>query len=146
MESETKAIDIATYILHKTGPISAMKLQKLLYYSQAWSLAWNEESMFPERIEAWANGPVVPDIYQMHRGAFKVQESDFAGNPNILSDMQKNVVERVLDFYGQKDPQWLSELTHLEDPWKDARTGLSAGERGNTEISQASMAEYYASL
>ena len=52
--------------------MSAMKLQKLIYYSQAWSLVWDDEPLFPERIEAWINGPVVPELYERHKGEFKV--------------------------------------------------------------------------
>ncbi|MBD5559274.1 MAG: DUF4065 domain-containing protein [Clostridia bacterium] len=44
--------------LEKTGPITTMKLQKLLYYAQVWSLVWDENELFPEKFEAWANGPV----------------------------------------------------------------------------------------
>jgi len=52
--------------------MTAMKLQKLAYYSQAWSLVWDEKALFPEKIEAWANGPVVRALYDRHRGMFKV--------------------------------------------------------------------------
>jgi uncharacterized phage-associated protein len=52
----------------------------------------------------------------------------------------------VLDFYGNKSSQWFSDLTHKEDPWLSARTGLTLGERGNQEISHAAMAEYYGGL
>ncbi len=52
--------DVARYILEKRGRMSAMKLQKLVYYSQGWHLVFDGEPLFAERIEAWANGPVVP--------------------------------------------------------------------------------------
>ncbi len=45
--------DVSAYILKHWGPMTAMKLQKLVYYSQAWGLVWDEEPLFPERIEAW---------------------------------------------------------------------------------------------
>ncbi len=35
--------DVAAYILENTGSISTMKLQKLCYYSQAWSLVWDDK-------------------------------------------------------------------------------------------------------
>jgi len=60
--------DVARYILKHTGPVTAWKLQKLVYYSQAWSLVWDVRPLFPERIEAWANGPVCPELYAQHRG------------------------------------------------------------------------------
>ena len=64
--------DVAAYILNKTGEITAMKLQKLVYYSQVWSLVWDEQPLFEARIEAWANGPVIPELYNEHRGQFLV--------------------------------------------------------------------------
>lgn len=62
------AHDVAAYMLRKHGPMSAMKLQKLVYYAQAWSLVWEDRPLFPERIEAWANGPVIPELYQAQTG------------------------------------------------------------------------------
>ena len=59
--------DVAKYILNKKGRMSPMKLQKLVYYSQCWSLAWDDKPLFNNRIEAWANGPVVRDLYTFHR-------------------------------------------------------------------------------
>jgi len=138
--------DVAKYILQQTGEITAIKLQKLVYYSQAWSLVWDEKPLFPERIEAWANGPVVPELYQVHKGAFAVNEAMFGGEPKNLTKDEKETIDAVIKTYGDKPSQWLSDLTHIEEPWKNAREGLQMGERGNREISLASMAEYYGSL
>ena len=48
--------DTAKYILEKCGTMSTMKLQKLCYYSQAWSLVWDDAPLFDEDFEAWAMG------------------------------------------------------------------------------------------
>ena len=138
---------VAAYILQKTGPITAMKLQKLVYYAQAWSLVWDEEILFPQKIEAWANGPVIPKLYECHRGEFKLSAIPGVSSKSIkLTKTQKSSIDKVLDFYGGKTSQWLSDLTHQEDPWIEARKGLAPGERGNREITPASMALYYEGL
>ena len=146
----TSVFDVAAYILRKKGPMTAMKLQKLVYYSQAWSLVWDDEPLFGERIEAWANGPVVPELYLAHRGRFKLAKDDPCiaerSTRQALSRTQRETVDAVLEYYGGKPSHWLSEVTHVEDPWKDAREGLRPGERGNAEITPAAMAEYYGSL
>lgn len=139
------AHDIAAYILKKKGEMTAMKLEKLVYYCQAWHLVWEEEPLFADPIEAWANGPVVPTLYREHRGKFKVSKWP-KGKSSRLSKNEGETVDAVLRYYGDKSSQWLSELTHREDPWQDARNGLAPGERGDREISLAAMAEYYASL
>jgi uncharacterized phage-associated protein len=141
-----RAVDVADYILKRKGSMTAMKLQKLVYYSQVWSLVWTERELFRERIEAWANGPVVPSLYRKHRGHFKVSPGFFGGEPSRLSDDQRDVINRVLDFYGEKDPQWLSNLTHMESPWKNARVGLDGGDRSNNVITKEAIVEYYSSL
>ena len=102
--------------------------------------------MFEESIEAWANGPVVPELYDRHRGDYLVNESQFGGNPKLLSQESKETCHAVMNYYGDKSPQWLSDLTHAEQPWISARSGLQVGQRGSAEISLASMEEYYSSL
>ncbi|MFO0836454.1 MAG: DUF4065 domain-containing protein [Phycisphaerales bacterium] len=139
-------LDVAEYILKKGGSMTAMKLQKLVYYSQAWSLVWDDKPLFKERIEAWANGPVCPKLYQAHRGEFSVSAGHFNGDASVLNSEQCETVDSVLKHYGDKTPQWLSDLTHAELPWREARVGMSASERGSTEITHASMVEYYGSL
>jgi len=136
--------DVAAYILKRQGPMTAMKLQKLVYYSQAWGLVWDEEPLFPEAIEAWANGPVVFELYDKHRGIFRVSEWD--GNPTALNKSQRETIDSVLRFYGRMSSQQLSNLTHQEAPWRNARRGLGPGDRGSREITHAAMAEYYSSL
>jgi uncharacterized phage-associated protein len=145
MEDRTVSVhDVAAYILGKQGPMTAMKLEKLVYYAQAWSLVWDEKRLFPERIEAWAAGPVVPALYYRHRGQFSL--TNWEGAPETLSQEQRDTIDAVLRFYGNKTSQWLSELSHSEQPWIEAREGLAPLERGNQEIMAASMAEYYGSL
>lgn len=137
--------DVAAYILRERGPMTAMKLQKLVYYAQAWSLVWDDEPLFPERIEAWANGPVVRELYELHRGMFKLERLP-KGDPAALTPGEIETIDAVLRFYGDKSSLWLSNLTHREDPWADARLGIPPGERSGREITPASMAEYYGSL
>lgn len=135
--------DVAAYILDRAGPMTAMKLQKLCYYGQAWHLVWDEEPLFTDRVEAWANGPVVPSLYQIHRGRFTLIPGDIDGDMAALTEGERSSLDAVLEYYGDKPAHWLSELTHREPPWRDARVGLDPGERGNTEITHDAMHEYY---
>ncbi len=124
-----------------------MKLQKLAYYSQAWSLVWDEEELFSEDFEAWANGPVVRSLYNKHRGQFKINADLFSGGSSAnLTQDQKETIDKVLEFYGDKTAQWLSNLTHKESPWKEARGSLEPMENCSEIITKASMAEYYSAL
>lgn len=142
----TSVFDVAAYILQKKHSMTTMKLQKLCYYSQAWSLVWDEKPLFPEEIQAWANGPVCPDLYHQHRGLFKISEGEISGSPEQLDKTQQATVNGVLSFYGDMGAYELSQLTHHEAPWKNARKGLPVGAISSEEIKKADMAEYYGGL
>lgn len=140
-------LDVAKYVIEKAGAMTAMKLEKLVYYCQAWALGWDEKPLFDEDFEAWANGPVCPKLFNNHRGLFVVSE-------NLLSDIsdyaftvsEKETMDAVINYYGDKEPQWLSELTHKEAPWKEARKGIPMGMPSNNIITKDSMLQYYGGL
>lgn len=142
---KVNVFDVVCYVLGKLKSVTAMKLQKLVYYCQAWSLVWDGKPLFNEKIETWASGPVVKDLYIWHRGRYEISNCS-KGDMNKLEAYQRETIDSVISYYGDKSPQWLSDLTHMEDPWKLARSGLKDGERGNTEISLATMEEYYSSI
>jgi uncharacterized phage-associated protein len=138
------AEDVAVYILEKRRSMSAMKLQKLVYYAQAWSLVWDEKPLFDDQIQAWLAGPVVPALYAKHRGLFTVDKSVFReGDSSKLGDVERETVDAVLDFYGDRPAEWLSDLTHKERPWRDARVGVGDMENSENVIPLESMAVYY---
>ena len=119
--------DVAAYILKKTGTISAMKLQKLCYFAYGYHLAWEERPLFPERFEAWANGPVCRPLYAMHRLQFSVSPGEISGNPSALDEGEQESVDLVLEGYGRFSAHQLSAMTHRVGPWVDARRRAGAG-------------------
>ncbi len=138
--------DVAKYILHQQGRMSTMKLQKLCYYAQAWSLVW-DDPLFDEDFQAWTNGPVCSELFYATQGKYSVEEDDEpSGDIDHLSENQKDTINRVLEHYGKMDAGQLSQMTHTEDPWKEARKGLPAGVGCDTPITKESMAMYYGGL
>lgn len=138
--------DVARYILDKIGAVSAWKLQKLCYYAQAWTLAWNDKPLFEEDFQAWANGPVCPALFEAHRGSYIVTPEMIHGDPSKLSPEQIENIDIVLKGYGDKDAYWLREQTHAETPWKDARGDLPEGASSRAVISKDAMGLYYGGL
>ncbi len=139
----TSVKNVAQYILKRLGTIDAKKLEKLCYFSQGWSLTWGFNKLFPERIEAWAGGPVIPVLFDRHRGQYSV--SDVGGDAGeVERDLRSvSVIDSVIARYGAMSGDALADLTHMEDPWLNARRGLSRGHRSNAEITDAAMIEYY---
>lgn len=138
--------DVAKYILETRGDMSAMKLQKLCYYAQAWSLVWDDRPLFEEDFQAWANGPVCNELFQKTKGQFLVTAKDETGGTGDLTDNQKDTIDKIIEYYEPHNAQWLSRLTHLEDPWKIARGNLPEGDHSDAVISKESMALYYGGL
>lgn len=117
-------------------------LQKLVYYAQAWSLAIYDRPLFDEEIEAWTHGPVVPSLFQN----LKLFGFDAIPSPDECPGMDGetcDLLRQIIEIYSQHSAKHLEILTHREDPWKDARCGLSPEERSNVIISKESMTRYY---
>lgn len=88
--------DVAAYILEKSNTMSTMKLQKLVYYCQTWSLVWDEKPLFDSRIEAWANEPVTVELFKEHKGRFTARKDMFPGQPSRLAEPEKPPSMRFL--------------------------------------------------
>ena len=120
--------------------MTALKLQKLVYYAQAWSLALENRPLFAEPIEAWDRGPVVRTLWQAHRGQWQIDrlpESD----TSALTVEDRDILNAVLARYGGLNPEVLSELTHVEEPWR-----LAHAQGHTTPIDRQHMAMYYRKL
>lgn len=137
---------VASYILDKKGPMTTMKLQKLCYYSQAWNLVWNKKPLFDEDFQAWTNGPVCRELYDRHKGKYMIQPGDIPAVERELTVKEKKTIDSILNYYGDKDPEWLSTLTHMEKPWNEARVGFADGQNCENIITKESMIRYYGSL
>ncbi|TFH97814.1 Panacea domain-containing protein [Micrococcus lylae] len=146
MTTATTVQDVAAYILEKSGPMTAMKLQKLCYYSLAWHMTWEDRALFPERVQAWANGPVIVDLYAKHRGQFMLDAPWDSGDSSALDDGERSSIDAVLSTYGKFTASQLSDMTHREKPWIDARAGVAEGARSRNEITLGAIHEYYSGL
>lgn len=140
-------LDVAAHVLRRKGRMTTMKLQKLCYYSQGWSLAWDGEPIFDEQFEAWANGPVAPALFDAHRGMFSIDAADLlAGDPARLTDDQIETIEAVLAAYGELSGRELSDKTHRERPWLEARGELAPGARSRELVSLEVMQDFFGGL
>ena len=142
--SQVSVTDVAKYILEHQGAITTMKLQKLAFYSHAWHLAWTDEPLVREQFRAWRNGPVCYELFDLHRGNLMIDASSFKfGEPSHLSDDQKASIEAVLKAYGKLSGGQLSELTHEEAPWKDARASAESAENPSDRIDDEVLKTFF---
>ena len=137
-------VDVATYILERMDTITTMKLQKLAFYSQAQHLAQYGVQLFPEDFQAWRGGPVVPELYALHRGKFLIRPGELkGGDSSTLTDDERSVIDDMCAAMGHATGAELSERTHRESPWLDARDGRKPSEPSDTVITQDAMRSYY---
>ena len=122
--------------------LTPLKLQKLIYYAQAWALANFDCPLFDDNFQAWAHGPALPEIYAKYRR--------YAWNPlpveqgPLPSDKVRGFLQAVLDEYGQYSAKKLETMTHKELPWKEARGNLPPEASSTERIKKLTMRNYYA--
>ncbi|HEY0033778.1 MAG TPA: type II toxin-antitoxin system antitoxin SocA domain-containing protein [Devosia sp.] len=121
--------------------ITHLKLQKLLYFAQAWHLANKGEPLFDAEFQAWAHGPVTRPIYDRFKG--QGWDALEAVDPPKLSKKVENYLEKVFETYGKYGAKYLERLTHKHAPWIEARGDAAPEERCETVISKKSMRDYY---
>ena len=139
----------------ETSPLSVLKLQKLLYYVEAWHVTLFDKKLFDEDFEAWVHGPVCKKVFmrfKYDRRKFIYSEVslddldiDAAGSIDHYDDVNTHI-EHVLESYGKYTGAQLEDLTHQEPPWKNARGNLSPCEPCEEVITKESMREYYKTL
>lgn len=131
---------VASYIKDRvpSAEHDKLKLHKLLYFAQAWNLAWDGKELFDDRLEAWAGGPVSPHVY----GADRYSQPFPIGS---LPPDEERTLDAVIGAYGEKSGQWLSILTHRERPWREARGNLAPTEKSKNIISVDVMRDTYRS-
>ena len=101
--------------------LSIMSILKLVYIAHGWRLEMKGEPLFPNRIEAWRYGPVIPDVYYEFRRQ-GINPRELASNyplPHDPADVK--FLEQIYDIYGHMSPMRLSDLTHVVGgPWHSA--------------------------
>jgi uncharacterized phage-associated protein len=130
--------DVAAALIDELGPMTALKLQKLTYYTQAIHLVSLGEPLFDDPIQAWERGPVCRTLWERHRGARNV-DTWTAGRSDRLTYAEMETVRAVAGHYGHRHPEALEKLTHDEAPWAEA---WAQGK--NTVIDPQVMLAFYA--
>lgn len=116
------ALDVAQYVYQRKGWINAWRLQKLVYFAHAWSLAWDGQGLFDSRLEAWPDGPVERDLYAVnkyHRDRWFATDLPGA-DVSRLTSRQIAVIDAVIDYYGDWSREALIEASHTP-VWQAAR-------------------------
>lgn len=131
--------------LENGDPLTPLQVIKLTYLCQAWMLGMFGMPIFRQKVEAWAYGPVINDVYQEVKkyGSRPVTDSIRARLGEDFDEYETHILEEVYRVYGNMDGMDLSALTHVEgSPW--FQTKLANPRRRNAVIDPKLIERYYA--
>ncbi len=140
--------EIANFLIwdsHEVGSfICNAKLQKLLYYAQAWHLAIHGKPLFGGKFEAGSHGPVLRSVYNRfeHFGWRSIDE--FTPKPDLDPETVR-FLRKILEDYGALDARKLECSIRQEAPWLNARkkSGVGLDEPCETHIEEDDMRDFY---
>ena len=151
----TRYSDLADYIIAYCNlnniEISNKKLQKLVYYCQAWTLALKKERLIEHAFEAWVHGAVLRPLYFSYSRYGHnniVMEHEFTALTvdrfsKSVTDEQLKMIHKVLSVYAHYSADELGGINHSEYPWLKTREGLRKNEHCNKPIPDDLIKEYY---
>ena len=121
------------------SPMTNLKIQKLLYYAQAWYLVNYQVKLFPDRIEAWDFGPVVPSVYGEYKKYINkpidFRPSGKEGGP--FTQQEDRYLREFYNVFGGLSSTVLVSMSHSERPW------LEASKKKDRTISTEVMRDFY---
>ncbi|MBV9110565.1 MAG: SocA family protein [Gemmatimonadetes bacterium] len=141
------ALDVAAWFLNEIDrdagdSITNLKLQKLVYYAQAWSLALLNRPLFGDVVEAWAHGPVVESVYQEYK-RYGFDTLPRSRRRPRFAPQEQVILEDVLTVYGEHSAKFLENLTHQEEPWRQAWGDRAPTSRSRRPIPSDAMCRFY---
>ena len=148
-EPFAQSFSLADYLIVESRErgelLTPLKLQKLMFYADAWHLALHNSEITPERFQAWVHGPVA--LSQYHRfKEYKWRPIDAElSRPNLPDALVKHLDE-IIDVFGSETAVSLEIMTHRERPWVEARNGLPEDEPCNNFISKDTTRDFYRSI
>lgn len=122
--------------------VTNLRLQKLLFFAQAWHLALRDKPLFPERFQAWVRGPVQPNVYARfhHFGSSPIEGTSSAWN--VPKGVERHIAD-VMEAYGSFSSYELELIACDDEPWREARRGIPSDEPSANVIDEATMKRFY---
>ena len=141
--------NIVPYIIYKSSEkildendtregITNLKLQKILYFVEAFSLIKNNKSAFKEKILAWQYGPVIKEVYD----TYKINKNNpiISKEKPLINEEMTLIIDKVWELFGGLSASKLVDITHSQRPWIDAFNS------NTKEIKRDVMIEYYKNI
>lgn len=141
-----KALDVAKFFINLAADsinedlATNMRVNKLLYFAQAYSLKHLGYNLIEEPFEAWQYGPVVRDVYNTFQvnGKYGIDKVDF--DTDILSREEQLYLLDIALMYDDVSTSKLMKISHVDGgPWETVYNSTS-----KKVIPLSLINEYYA--
>ena len=148
MSVSEKMLSVISYIFERAHEVTPLALQKMLYFIQGIYMVIFDKPIYEEDCVAWVHGPVYESVYEMFK-TFKYNPIDdnrfvmFKNRFKELNKEEKDVIDLIIDSFGMYSGKTLEEITHKEDPWKQAREGYLPMELSNVVIEKQKIKRYF---
>jgi putative zinc finger/helix-turn-helix YgiT family protein len=140
----TKIEQVIEYLLCKCEDITPLALQKALYYIQGFYFAFIEEYVFEDDCEAWAHGPVYPEVYRKYSSyRFDPIEGGETCDDSVLTNYEKAVIDSVIKNLCCYSGKILEGFTHAEEPWLKTRGDLPVTAASSRIIHKKLIGDYF---
>ncbi len=146
MDNHSKIYSTSLYMILKLKEVDPLSIQKLLYFSEVFSKIIDNKKIFSDSPKAWKYGPVYDEIYDCF-SYYKGNHIDYSellkDREFNLSDEEKEYLDEIIKDFGCYSGPILREMTHLTDPWINARSGLDESEPSTRIIEEKDINDYY---
>ncbi len=144
LNNESKINRVINYILNRCGDITPLALQKSLYYVQGFYYAFNDKFLFEEDCQAWAHGPVYPEVYFKYKHyKFDPIESKIEVSDTIFTSSELIIMENVVKHFCCYSGKVLEKFTHSEYPWLETRGEIPELESSTEIIKKEYIGKYF---
>ena len=146
--SSSKIDQIVNYIITHLGEVTPLALEKLLSFSNGVNYALNGSQLISEESQAWAHGPVYPQVYNKYKkfGYKPIDDGIYSTQGCMLSKVSEaelNAIDLVINTFGLYSPKTLEKISHSQEPWKEKRVGYKEDEAGRKVIDENAIKVFY---
>ena len=127
MQQSVFDISARLFLLSGRKEISAIKLQKLMYYAYGWYGRLTGKPLFQQHFYAMQYGPVVGELLTLHSAQKTISPTLIESGRLALEDTPleqdaylDQLLVAVCEYYGDIDQWKLVDMTHKEEPWLHA--------------------------
>lgn len=147
-KNSSKILIASQYLINNCEGITALTLQKALYYAQGWYSVFYGSFIFRENCEVWTTGPVyrkAHEVYKEYEDRI-IQPDKSITDFSRLSANEIAVLDYISDYFCTFSDRVLGYFIRQEQPWINGKKDASHLEESNKTIPKAEIQKHFCSI